>query len=186
MIYGCGRNFKALQARFRRGGIIAYPTESCFGLGCDPRNYRAVVKLLRLKKRPLDKGLILVAGELKAFNAWISTLPPNLTAQLQKKYRPPCTWLVPPGRLASRAILGKHKRIAVRVTAHAQAARLSRDLHTPLVSTSANRAGKRPLRSARAVRRAFGKQVTIARGRVGREKKPSIIRDLLTHNTIRS
>lgn len=186
MIYGYGRNFKALQAQFRSGGIIAYPTESCFGLGCDPRNYRAIIKLLRLKKRPRDKGLILVARELEDFKTWILTLPPNLTAQLQKKYHPPCTWLVPPGRLASRAVLGKHSQIAVRVTGHAQAARLSQDLNSPLISTSANRAGKRPLRTARAVKQAFGNQVTIVRGRVGKEKKPSVIRDLITHHTIRS
>ena len=54
---------RALAAHLKRGGLIAYPTEYCFGLGCDPRNRRAVQRILKLKQRPQHQGLILIAGK---------------------------------------------------------------------------------------------------------------------------
>ena len=56
----------------RAGGIIAYPTESCFGLGCDPTNNIAVRRLLKLKKRKRDKGLILIASNVEQLESWVN------------------------------------------------------------------------------------------------------------------
>jgi len=52
----------------RRGGIVAYPTEGVWGLGCDPCDEAAVMRLLALKQRPVEKGLILIAGALAQFD----------------------------------------------------------------------------------------------------------------------
>ena len=49
----------------KQGGILAYPTEAVWGLGCDPFNQQAVLKLLALKQRPMDKGLILIAANVE-------------------------------------------------------------------------------------------------------------------------
>jgi len=60
-------DIRRLRAWLRRGGVIAYATESCFGLGCDPRNARAVRRILALKGRPQAKGLILIGSEFRQF-----------------------------------------------------------------------------------------------------------------------
>jgi tRNA A37 threonylcarbamoyladenosine synthetase subunit TsaC/SUA5/YrdC len=60
---------RRIAAHLRRGGLIAYPTESCYGLGCDPDNRTAVLRLLKLKRRPQRKGLILIAAHHRKWRA---------------------------------------------------------------------------------------------------------------------
>ena len=63
--------FKEALNDLRLGEVIAYPSEGVWGLGCDPRNKKAVLKLLNLKKRPMDKGLILVASNISQMEPYI-------------------------------------------------------------------------------------------------------------------
>ena len=58
------RNLR-LKRFIANGGVVAYPTESCFGLGCDPRNFRSIKRLNILKKRPANKNFILISSELE-------------------------------------------------------------------------------------------------------------------------
>lgn len=174
-----------LRAHFRRGGLIAYPTESCYGLGCDPHNARAVQRLLHLKGRPQNKGLILIA---ECFNRLQPYLAP-LTAPQRETVFPtwpgPHTWLIPVSRKTPRWLRGKHPTLAVRVSAHSQAAALCHVLGSALVSTSANRAGLKPLKTYAACRKTFGDKVLVAPGRIGKRKKPSIIHDLVSGKIVR-
>lgn len=167
----------------KQGGIVAYATEYCFGLGCDPRNRAAVRKLLRLKHRAWKKGLILIAADLAQLSPYAADLPPHARAT----WPGPHTWLVTARAQAPHLITGRHARIAVRVTAHAQAAVLCRAAGMAIVSTSANRAGEIPARSDREVRRRFGKSVSyILPGRVGNAPAPTPIRDATTGEFIRA
>jgi L-threonylcarbamoyladenylate synthase len=172
---------RRLRRHLQRGGLIAYATESCFGLGCDPRNYRAVQKLLRLKRRPQAKGLILIGCDLSQFRHFLASLPTQL--DLTAYWPGPTTLLLPCSRHCPRWLSGQHAKLAVRVTAHAEAARLCHDLGLALVSTSANLSGQISLKTAAACRSAFGSQVHVLPGRIGRRKKPSTILDPL-HQTI--
>ncbi len=164
-----------VAAHLSRGGLIAYPTESCFGLGCDPRNRNAVLRLLALKQRPQRKGLILIAGKFAQLAPYLQPLTPIEQKKLQHDGAQAITWLMPVKAACPRWLRGAHDTLAVRITAHPVAAGLCNALHLPLVSTSANRSGARPARSAAQCRRLFGKAVLVVPGRTGRRKQPSTI-----------
>ena len=174
-----------LRAHFRRGGLIAYPTESCYGLGCDPRNARAVKRLLRLKGRPQNKGLILIADCYCRLQPYLAPLTTLQQQTVFPTWPGPHTWLVPVSRKTPRWLRGKYPTLAVRVTAHPGAAALCHALGSALVSTSANRAGFKPLKSYAACLKAFGNEVLVVPGRVGKRKKPSLIQDLTSGRIVR-
>ena len=97
----------------RRGGLVAYPTEYCFGLGCDPLSRAAVLRLLRLKRRPTEKGLILIASDIAQLARYVEDIPDKVLAT----WPGPHTWLLEAREGVPGWITGKHPRIAVRVTA---------------------------------------------------------------------
>lgn len=166
----------------RRGGIVAYPTESVFGLGCDPRNRRAVLRLLRIKRRTADKGLILIAAQPAQLRPYVTVLP----SRALETWPGPYTWLVPASARAPAWVRGRHTRIAVRVTAHPIAARLCRLAGMAIVSTSANRSGEHPARRYHDAVRRLGKLVDyVLSGRVGRQAKPTQIADAVSGKILR-
>lgn len=174
---------RALQNHLRHGGVIAYATESCFGLGCDPRNRAAVQRILRLKGRPQAKGLILIASDLAQLRPYLARLPPELDLGL---YWPgPTTLLLPTRHRCPRWLTGRHSTIAVRLTAHPDARQVCSAAGMALVSTSANRSGQRALRTAAACRALFGAQVRVLPGRVGRRRRPSTVLNPLSGALVR-
>jgi L-threonylcarbamoyladenylate synthase len=168
---------RALRAYLARGGVIAYPTESCYGLGCDPRNARAVARILRLKRRPKSKGLILIASEFGQLAPFLAPVPASLQARFGDWWPGPHTLLLPVARDCPRWLTGAHRKLAVRVTAHPEAARLCHALGMALVSTSANLSGRKMLGTATACKRAFGSKVMVLPGRIGKRRRPSTIID---------
>ena len=167
---------RRIAAYLRRGGLIAYPTESCYGLGCDPRNRCAVLKILKLKQRPQRKGLILIAASYQQVARYLQPLALNEQAKLQRAGAQAITYLMPAHHSAPRWLRGNHDTLAVRLTAHPVAAQLCRSANSALVSTSANRSGQRPAKTYAECRRMFGGKVWVLPGRVGKRKKPSTIR----------
>ena len=172
--------------RLRAGQIIAYPTEAVFGLGCDPCNVTAVRRLLAIKRRPVSKGLILIAATLAQLEPFIEPLDAVFRARLEATWPGPLTWLVP-ARQAPGWLRGTHATLAVRVTAQPLAAALCRAWGGPLVSTSANLSGRPPARNALAVRRHLGNQVDyLVPGATGGATRPTEIRDLQSGQIIRA
>jgi L-threonylcarbamoyladenylate synthase len=166
----------------RNGGIVAYATEYCFGLGCDPFNRDAVLRLLRLKRRRANKGLIVLAADLGQLAGMVAEVPEPVRAT----WPGPCTWLLTPTANVPRWITGRHARIAVRVSAHPQAAGLAHAAGMAIVSTSANRAGQVPARTWREVRRRFGRSIDfVLPGFVGKAPAPTPIRDAVTGELVR-
>jgi len=166
----------------KNGGIVAYATEYCFGFGCDPMNRLTVLRLLRLKRRPVSKGLILIAANTAQLAPYVDAIP----APVRGTWPGPHTWLLKAREGVPGWITGDHPRIAVRVTAHPQAAALCRAAGMALVSTSANRAGTAPVRSYRdAVRRFKGEVDYVLPGMVGDAPAPTPIRDAATGALIR-
>ena len=174
-----------LFKHLKRGGVIAYPTESCYGLGCDPRSYRAVLRLLKLKERPKSRGLILVADRFSRLQRYVRPPAPEQRKLLDQTWPGPHTWLMPASRHAPRWLRGRHDDIAVRVTAHPDTVTLCRALGSALVSTSANRAGLKPLKTYAACVKAFGQNVLVMPGRVGTRKTPSTIQHLIGGRILR-
>ena len=167
---------RAIAAHLARGGMIAYPTESCYGLGCDPRNRNAVLCLLKLKQRTQRKGLILIAGRFAQISPYLSPLTLSDQTTLKADGAKAITWLMPARQSCPRWLRGAHDTLAVRLTAHREAARLCNELNMALVSTSANFSGGKPARTYSQCRRLFGAQVWVLSGQVGKRKKPSTIR----------
>jgi L-threonylcarbamoyladenylate synthase len=166
----------------RQGGIVAYPTEYCFGLGCDPRDRNAVLRLLRIKRRAAAKGLIVLGADIDQLTPYVQELPPAVL----KTWPGPHTWLVTPRAGTPAWITGGGARIAVRVTAHRPAAELCRAAGMGIVSTSANRAGEKPARAWREVLRRFGAEIDVVlSGRVGNAAAPTPIRDAITGAQVR-
>ena len=171
-----GASHRHIAAHLKRGGLIAYPTESCYGLGCDPRNRKAVLRLLKLKQRPQGKGLILIAGKYAQLAPYLKLLSPDEQKRLQRDGAQAITYLMPAKPSAPRWLRGVHDTLAVRLTVHREAEVLCNALNMALVSTSANRSGAKPARTYAQCCRLFGKWVWVLPGKVGKCKKPSTIR----------
>jgi L-threonylcarbamoyladenylate synthase len=126
-----------------RGGVIAYPTEAVWGLGCDPFDEAAVLRLLALKQRAVDKGLILIAAAASQFDGLLDwdALPGERCAAVHASWPGPHTWIVPATARVPRWITGSHAGVAVRVSAHPVVAALCTAFAAPLGSTSATPAG---------------------------------------------
>lgn len=168
----------------QQGGVIAYPTEAVFGLGCDPLNETAVMRLLSLKQRPIDKGLILIAAD---FSQVVDFLLP-LSSQ-QKKYTQASetTWIFPAKHSAPDWITGRFDSIAVRITQHPPIKQLCQLMDSALVSTSANLSGQAPAKSAKEVLLQFNDRLdAVLDQEVGRLLKPTEIRDSFSGEVIRS
>ena len=176
---------RRIAAHLRRGGLIAYPTESCYGLGCDPDNRIAVQRLLKLKRRPQNKGLIVIAADYRQVACYLQPLTPAEQQRLSEAGAQAITCLMPARRSTPRSLRGSHDTLAVRLTAHPFAARLCRSVDSALVSTSANRSGQHPARTYAQCRRSFGRKVWVLPGRVGKRKKPSTIRSWADGKIIR-
>ncbi|MDO8990011.1 MAG: Sua5/YciO/YrdC/YwlC family protein [Sideroxyarcus sp.] len=167
---------RKLAAHLKRGGLIAYPTESCYGLGCDPANRKAVQRILKLKQRPQRKGLILIASDYRQVARYLQPLTPAEQGSMANTEAQAVTYLMPVKPSCPRWLCGAHDTLAVRLTAHPFAKQLCRSAGSALVSTSANRSGMRPAKTYAECRRMFGKKVWVLRGRVGKRKQPSTIR----------
>jgi len=170
----------------RHGGIVAYPTEAVFGLGCDPANPRAVMRLLALKQRRVEKGLILVAASQQQLHAWIAPLPATLARRLDKSWPGPHTWLAPAAAHCPDWLTGGRDTLAVRVSAHPVVRELCNAARGAIVSTSANRDGQAPARSLLEIRLRFTTGIDYCLpGALGGLKQPTRIRDLQSGRIIR-
>ncbi len=163
------------------GGVIAYPTEAVWGLGCAPGNKVAVDRLLALKQRDVGKGMILVAANVDQLSPYLQGLSAAQRKTLEKSWPGPVTWLVPDNGSAPPWIRGNHDSLALRVSNHPVVIGLCRAFNGAIVSTSANPQGRPPARSALRVRHYFHDQLDfITPGSVGKGARPSEIRDLIT------
>ena len=182
----------ALQAAaevLRSGGVVAYPTEAVYGLGCDPHDHAAFERVFTLKQRPPSQGVLLIAADFSQVEKYIDTarVPADALARARATWPGPHTWIFPRAASVPDWIAGSHAGIALRVTAHPLAAALCRAFGGALVSTSANRHGEPPARTAAQVRGAFGDQLGyILDGAVGGQERPTPIRDAITGERIRT
>lgn len=173
----------------RRGGVIAYPTEAVYGLGCDPANEAAFRRLFDLKHRPPSLGVLLIAADFAQVERYVDTaaLPPDALASATATWPGPHTWVFPRSAATPPWLAGTHAGIALRVTAHPLAAALCRGFGGALVSTSANRHGEPAARTAADVRSAFGAELAyILDGPTGGLERPTPIRDALSGTVIRN
>ena len=167
-----------------RGGVIAYPTEGVFGLGCLPDDPLAIRRLLDIKQRDAAKGLILIAASAAQLEGWVE-LP---TGQNLPDPDPVCpiTWIVPRGPKVTTLVRGAHANLAVRITTNPTARALCLAVESPLVSTSANLSGRPTARNRNVLQRQFGGVVDyVVPGDCGPASGASEIRDFTSGNILR-
>ncbi|WWP00056.1 MAG: Sua5/YciO/YrdC/YwlC family protein [Candidatus Dasytiphilus stammeri] len=166
---------------------IAYPTESVFGLGCNPESKKAVMHLLSLKKRSIEKGFILVAADYEQIKPYIhdNQLSNKQREMIISSSTRPITWLLPKNINTPYWLTGNFSSLAVRISQYPSIQQLCRAFNKPLVSTSANLTGSIPCRTVKEIRDQFGKSLIIYPGRLGPLKCHTEIRELLSGKIIR-
>lgn len=174
----------ALKPIFGQGGVFAYPTEAVFGLGCDPDNEAAVLKILQFKNRPVNKGLILVASDFSQVEHYLKPLTKEQTQYTQPSAT---SYIFPALESAPKWITGDFGSIAIRISKFPAVCDLCNALESAIVSTSANLSGQKPARTSEEVESVFGNQIdALLTGEVGNALKPSTIRDSLTGKILRA
>ena len=151
---------KAVQV-LRQGGVVAFPTETTYGIGCDPRDSRAVRRIFRLKGRTQNNALLLVASSLEQAEA--VAIFDEINMDVAKRYWPgPLTLILPARREADLArgatVAGT---LAIRVSSSEIVRRLTHAFGFPIVATSANLSGQEEARSADKVRELFGERIDV-------------------------
>lgn len=170
------------------GGVIAYPTEGVFGLGCDPFNATAVQKLLDIKHRSPQKGLILVSDCWENVADLTTPIEESKLAQALSTWPGAVTWVFPASPSAPRWITGDFNSIALRVSKHPTIKAICQAFKGPIVSTSANREGEPPARDVATLQTYFAdvEQLLLYAGELGGASKPTPIKDVLTNTEIRA
>ncbi|ASG66847.1 threonylcarbamoyl-AMP synthase [Idiomarina piscisalsi] len=169
-------------------GVIAYPTEAVFGLGCDPSNEIAIQRLLSLKQRPAEKGVILIAADYSQLLPYVddTAIPQDKRFSVLSHWPGPVTLILPARKTTSRLLTGGRDTIAVRVSAHEAVRELCRELGHALVSTSANLTGEEPARTAEEVKQQFGDKVSwVMDASTGGAKNPTRIIDPFSNKVLR-
>ena len=175
-----------IKATLDSGQIIAYPTEAVWGLGCDFRNQPAVMRLLQLKQRAVDKGLILICADFCYAEALLQPLPASLHAQLRTYWPGHYTLLLPdPLQQVPGWIKGAYTTFALRISAHPVIRQINTVWPQPIVSTSANISSHPPVTTTEELVAVFGDQVMVVPGALGQETRPSRIIDLASGKQVR-
>lgn len=173
--------------QLKKKSVIAYPTESSFGLGCDPDSKTAVLKLLKLKTRAVEKGFILIAANYKQLIPYIEEkkLSHQQRIKMLDSWPGPISWVVPKSLSTPTWLTGRFNSIAIRVSAHPIVKKLCILFGKPLVSTSANVFGNAPCRTIYEIKKQFGTNFPCIIGKNGNRLKPSEIRNIITNKIIR-
>ena len=175
-------------AALRAGGVVAYPTEAVYGLGCNPQNHAAFDRLFAIKRRPPTQGVLLIAADFAEVERYIdlAAVPADAMERAKSTWPGPHTWIFPRAVFTPSWLAGAHSGIALRVTAHPIAAGLCRAFGGALVSTSANRHGEPPARTAAEVHAALGDEIdAVLNGSVGGLERPTPIRDAISGDAVR-
>lgn len=139
-------NIQQAVSLLKSGRVIAYPTESVWGLGCDPFNDDAVQRIITIKGRQQNQGLICIAASVDQFAPFVGELDASRWAELNASWPGPVTWVCPAAESTPSLLRGEDgETVAIRVTNHTLCQVLCQRFGGPVVSTSANLHGQAPV-----------------------------------------
>ncbi len=172
------------RAIIKAGGIVAYPTEAVYGLGCEAFNQTAVKAILSLKGRDIHKGMIVLIAEWSQLFSLISPITEAQLAHVRSTWPGFITWVFPCAADLPKWISGDNNSIAIRMSAHPIARALA--MESPIISTSANQSGQQPALTAEAVYQQFPKGIdALLEGELGGYTQPSMIYDVRSGERLR-
>ncbi len=152
---------ETLKEVFRRGGIIAYPTETFYGLGVDPFSTDALERLFKLKGRPGGKPVLVVIRDVAELNGLVAEIPPHARTLMERHWPGPLTIVFRARKKLPALLTGNTGKIGVRLSSSPLTRRLLEILSSPLTSTSANPSGREPARDHTEVLQYFGDGVDV-------------------------
>lgn len=170
----------------KAGGLIAYPTEGVFGIGCDPLQLSALQRVIDIKQRDASKGMIIVSGEFSQLKNYIEPLDSTTRQRLMETWPGAVTWIVKARSSLPELLTGGRNTLAVRISGHPVVAAITREFGQPIVSTSANYSGQAACTSATAVSQTLGEKIDLVLDApVGGQQGSTPIFDAATGNQIR-
>lgn len=124
------------------GGVILYPTDTIWGLGCDATQKQAIEKIIKIKGRSKDKHFILLCKDLEMISNYVENIPQQ-AIELIKHTHTPLTIIYPKAKNLPIDILSNDGSIGIRIPNHEYCQKLLKELNRPIVSTSANISGEK-------------------------------------------
>ncbi|WP_434352826.1 Sua5/YciO/YrdC/YwlC family protein [Psychrobacter sp. HD31] len=185
------------------GKLLAYPTESVWGIGCDAFNQQAVKKILAIKNRPIDKGMIVVTDSIKRLTPLLDGLTQAQKQTLASSWesvnnstinqQQATTWVLPLPKEVSipNWITGKHNSVAVRVIAHPLIKQVCTNMVSVdnpfgfIISTSCNPSDQQPAKNFVEANAYFGNNIGYLQGSTLGYTKPSQIKDINNSKVLR-
>ena len=171
----------------KQGKLIGYPTESMFGIGCDPKQSSAIERILEIKQRSPAMGLILIASDISQLEPWVDFKQVPDMQTLLSSWPGHETWLVPAKKHVSNLLTGSHDTLAVRVSAHPIVCQLCDNFKAAITSTSANKNGQPESGSVFSAQQIFNAEIDYyVPGEITGKGRASRIRHALTGQVIRA
>jgi len=144
----------------REGGVIAYPTDTIYGLGCDLYNKGAIEKIYHLKRHSKDKRLSIICSDLKDISRYAQV--PDYAYRIMKKLVPgPYTFILEATKLVPKIMLTNQKTIGIRVPDHPIPLALVKELGGPIITTSVTKPDETLYNDPQELEEMFGKEVDL-------------------------
>ncbi|SDP09569.1 L-threonylcarbamoyladenylate synthase [Desulforhopalus singaporensis] len=154
-----GRSVSLAAEYLRQGKVVAFPTETSYGLAVDPCNDRAVERLFSLKKRSADKPILLLVQRCQQLNQLVSTIPDGYRDLMSRYWPGPLTLIFPALDCVNPKLTANTKTVGIRISPHPVARSLLAHFGAPVTATSANLSGMEAAASAEEVLTVFGDAV---------------------------
>lgn len=154
-----GTSIDLAVEHLQQGRIVAFPTETYYGLAVDPNNGSAVEALFNLKKRPVNKPLLLLVKDTSQLSRLISSTPPEFMPLMAKFWPGPLTLIFPAHPLVNSKITAGTGTVGIRISPHKVAENIVRDFGGAITATSANVSGLSPATTAQEVVEMFGDDI---------------------------
>jgi L-threonylcarbamoyladenylate synthase len=151
-----GTSIDLAVEHLQQGRIVAFPTETYYGLGVDPRNDSAVEALFNLKKRPIDKPLLLLVKDTSQLSSLISSIPPEFKVLMNTYWPGPLTLIFPAHASINSKITAGTGTVGIRISPHKVAEHIVSKFGGAITATSANISGMPPASTALEVVKMFG------------------------------
>jgi len=167
------RNLKKAAQLFKKGKVVAFPTETVFGIGACLNQPKGIKQIFKIKNRPKDKPLQVLIANIEQAQK-LGKFSKKALEYAQKKWPGPYTFVVPKTRKVSQLVTGGSSKVGLRMPDHQTILKLIEECG-PIVATSANRSGEKPALSVKEVKKQLPEIACVLPGKVKRGKASKVI-----------
>ncbi len=161
MSYVPDSQIKKAVRLLKQGGLIAFPTETYYGLGVDPFNKEALQRLFKVKRRGVDKAVLVLVADQSQVERFAYSIPAEFNKLMASFWPGPLTLVFPARSNVPELLTGGTGTVGIRQSPNSVARQLLQDFAGPITATSANRSGASPATTAAEVEEIFGSEVDL-------------------------